>query len=66
MKALLQIVAALLPFLLDWWERRERPEAKADERIEGAREALAKNDGGGFDAAAADQHDRVRRALRGG
>jgi hypothetical protein len=66
MTAFLQLVAVLLPFLLDWWQGRQRPEVKTDERIDWARKALAKDDGAGFDAAAADQHDRVQRAIRGG
>lgn len=63
--AILEILAALLPLLVEWLQSRRTNGAEHDEAIYRARRALAEGDGMGFAAAAADQHDRIGR-LTGG
>ena len=61
-------VCTLLALILQGIAKaKETSEAKQDEtNIQQARKTLANTDGRSFDAVAADQHDRVQRALRGG
>jgi hypothetical protein len=66
---ILAIIAAILPFVFDWLDDIRKEKAKglgdAEDNIQRARKALAKDDALGFAAVAADQHDRVRLATAG-
>jgi len=61
-KIVLELLALLLPFAIDWKE--QQPNRETNNNVEDARKALAKDNGDRFDAIAADQHDRVLNTLR--
>lgn len=62
---ILEIVAALLPFLIDWAQERRTNGADHEKAIQAARVALANDDVVGVAACIADQHDRVLNAVGG-
>ncbi|BCS54544.1 hypothetical protein GSbR_37440 [Geobacter sp. SVR] len=67
MEALLQIVAYLLPIIVEGirsWNEKNKGE-NHDANIQQFRTALAKNDAAAVSQHLADQHDRVQYALRG-
>jgi len=66
--AAITAVATLLAIVLQAVaSSKAKAEGKRDEtNIQQVRETLADADGSAFDAVAADQHDRVQQALRGG
>ncbi len=73
MAAILSLLAALLPlvsnlvsFFLSPEQITKREAEHADSQLQDYKKALANNDAAYIDGACADQHDRVRRALRGG
>ena len=67
MEALLQILAYLLPIIVEGiraWDERNKG-ADHDANIQIYRKALAQNNTGRIAALHADQHDRVQSAVRG-